>query len=199
MEVGRLSTRATTRGWWKFPRGGSLYATNSIIAGNTASASPITSSLNISSYITSGANNLIDVDPMLAPLGHYGGPTPTRPPLPGSPAIDAGLNTGSLPATDQRGFARVVNGVVDIGAVEGVFNPAFSLLNLTKLGNGNLQFGFTNLSGPSYSVLATTNVAAPLNTWSNLGPAVEAPPGTFQFTDLQATNYPLRFYRVQGP
>jgi hypothetical protein len=47
--------------------------------------------------------------------------------------------------------------------------------------------------------VAPTSVALPLNTWFNLGPAVEAPPGTFQFTDPQAPNYPQRFYRVQGP
>jgi Domain of unknown function (DUF4214) len=37
--------------------------------------------------------------------------------LPGSPAIDKGDNT-SAPATDERGAPRIVNGVIDIGAVE---------------------------------------------------------------------------------
>jgi hypothetical protein len=76
----------------------------------------------------------------------------------------------------------VVNGVVDIGAVEGVFNPDFPLVNMTKLGSGNVRFAFTNLSGPDYIVLASTNVAAPLNTWSNLGAPLESPAGTLLFT-----------------
>ena len=44
-----------------------------------------------------------------------------QPPLPGSPAINAGLNsvTNSY-TTDQRGFPRLVGAHVDIGAVEGV-------------------------------------------------------------------------------
>jgi hypothetical protein len=83
--------------------------------------------------------------------------------------------------------------------VEGLFDPSFPLVNITALGSGNVQFSFNNLSGLSFTVLASTNVAAPLNTWVNLGSAVEASPGTFQFTDTQATNYPQRFYQVRGP
>jgi len=49
------------------------------------------------------------------------------------------------------------------------------------------------------SITIATNVASPLNTWSNLGTPIESPAGTFTFTDLQATNYPQRFYRVQSP
>src|SRR5262249_6797051 len=37
--------------------------------------------------------------------------------LPGSPALDAGDNADA-PATDQRGFARIVAGRIDIGAFE---------------------------------------------------------------------------------
>lgn len=63
----------------------------------------------------------------LAPLADYGGPTLTRPPLPGSPAIEAGAPTASTPETDQRGAARVTGQAPDIGAVEAF---AFSSLPL---------------------------------------------------------------------
>jgi hypothetical protein len=61
-----------------------------------------------------GAGNL-DQNPLLGPLGNYGGLTQTIPLLPGSVAIDAGDSTAA-PATDQRGVGRV--GAADIGAFE---------------------------------------------------------------------------------
>lgn len=67
--------------------------------------------------------DLVVTDAMLGPLADHGGPTRTHPLLPSSPAIDAGINTGS-PTHDQRGFIRLVDGdgdgivVVDAGAYE---------------------------------------------------------------------------------
>jgi hypothetical protein len=88
------------------------------------------------SGVTDGANGnhvgtmLAPLDPELGPLQNNGGPTvgglnltrvlPTEAPLPGSPVLDAGVNS-VIPAgtgTDQRGFNRIVNTTVDIGAVE---------------------------------------------------------------------------------
>jgi hypothetical protein len=62
---------------------------------------------------------LRDVDPRLGPLLNNGGPTLTYALLAGSPAIDAGDNTGA-PEFDQRGpgFPRIVKGIIDIGALE---------------------------------------------------------------------------------
>jgi CSLREA domain-containing protein len=70
--------------------------------------------------IQNGVNgNMLGANPLLAPLGNYGGPTQTMALLPGSPAIDAGSNAAASGlTTDQRGIARVVNGTADIGAFE---------------------------------------------------------------------------------
>jgi len=177
---------------------GLVTVSNSIVAGNTG-IYPNLYSFNPATYpIAAKGVNLTNGNPLLAPLGHYGGFTQTTPPLPGSPAIDAG-DTNSAYSIDQRGQPRIVNGIVDAGAVEGVFNPAFPLTGVTQLGDRSFQFGFTNLSGPSYTVRASTNVASSINTWSDLGAQVESPAGTFQFTDPQAPNYPQRFYRVSTP
>jgi alpha-tubulin suppressor-like RCC1 family protein len=155
----------------------------------------------------------INAAPQLAPLGNYGGPTQTMPPLPGSPAIDACTNGTSFtndsgvifttPATDQRGFPRPLGLAPDIGAVEGIYttNGPGKLTGMTRLGNGSTRFTFTNYTDTSYTVLASTNVALPITTWTNIGPAVESPAGSghFQFTDPQGTNNPQRFYRVSSP
>jgi hypothetical protein len=69
-----------------------------------------------------GPGDRSGTNPLLGPLKDNGGPTPTHLPLAGSPAVDAGDNTG-CPATDQRGLPRPLDGtggpvVCDIGAVE---------------------------------------------------------------------------------
>jgi DNA-binding beta-propeller fold protein YncE len=84
---------------------------------------------------------------------------------------------------------------------QGLIGTPPNLTGVQMLGNGVIQFSFTNISSASFTVLATTNVALPLNQWANLGAAVESPAGSgqFQFTDPQATNNVQRFYRVSSP
>ncbi len=173
--------------------------TNSIVAGNHA-----VSASDVYGAVVYGGANLTNGNPLLAPLANYGGPTQTMPPLAGSPAID-GCTNGIDPSltTDQRGFPRVVGLYPDIGAAEGVYNPAGPgiLTGLNRAPNGPASFTFTNSTDMSFTVLATTNLTWPMNQWSNLGPVVEAPAGSghYQFTDPSATNSPQRFYRVSSP
>lgn len=94
---------------------GMVALTNTIVAGNfapsDANISGPPSLFCIAYCLTNGA-------PLLAPLSNYGGPTQTMPPLPGSPAIGAGSVTANTFTNDQRGYPRVFNGLIDIGAVE---------------------------------------------------------------------------------
>ncbi|MDO3722809.1 choice-of-anchor Q domain-containing protein [Marinobacter sp. chi1] len=65
------------------------------------------------------SNILDEVDPGLGGLADNGGLTKTRFPMVDSPLLEAGNpNIMGEPETDQRGSARVLNGVIDIGAVE---------------------------------------------------------------------------------
>jgi F5/8 type C domain len=91
------------------------------VAGTAGSGSD-NNLIGVGGGLTDGVNgNLVGVtNPVLSPLGDYGGPTLTMVPLTGSPAIDAGKNS-LIPVSaidDQRGLARIFNSTVDIGAVE---------------------------------------------------------------------------------
>ena len=133
---------------------------NTIIANNTNLTSP-----DVFGTFTDQGNNLIGksngstnftvstlvgtiaapVDPKLAPLGNYGGTTQTHALLPGSPALNAGSNTG-VAATDQRGAPRIIGGTVDIGAVEFQGYGLLPLANTTPQ-TTNINTSFANLLG----------------------------------------------------
>jgi hypothetical protein len=130
--------------------GGITRLRNTIIANNTlpnlvASGSAtivslgnnLTSADDWSGLYLNQSSDKINTDPLLAPLGNYGGATQTLGLLTGSPAINAGNNCvltnncvsnnlGFNLITDQRGagFNRQMGSAVDIGAFESRFTIA---------------------------------------------------------------------------
>ena len=150
-----------------------------------------------------------NTDPKLGPLQDNGGPTPTHALLSGSPAIDRGHSFGL--GTDGRGMPRPVNfaGIPnasggdgsDIGAFESQIILAASqpVLNGAAKAGSTFQFAFINTPGASFTVFRTTNLALPFSSWTILGVPIELAPGSFQFIDPLATNYPNCFYRVTSP
>lgn len=93
------------------------------------------------------------VNPRLAPLANYGGPTPLLALLPGSPALDAGAAFVS-PVTDQRGLYRsrdgnaVAGALPDIGAYEAQSLPFALGLNLQDVGvSGGDTMAATEIAG----------------------------------------------------
>jgi hypothetical protein len=98
----------------------------------------------------SSFTNSLQGNPLLAPLGNYGGPTQTFALLPGSPAIDAGSNAlavdddGKPLTTDQRAQPRILGSAVDIGAYESQGLEGASPSTIYSLSNGNLYNTSTN-------------------------------------------------------
>ena len=135
--------------------------------------------------------------PDLAPLGNYGGPTQTMPPLPGSPAIGAGSVAANTFSTDQRGYPRTQNGLIDLGAVE-LQSPAANPPVLTmKVSGANFIVSWpTNYTG---YILQQTVQLDNLN-WVSL--TLPFPPiitnGQFVFTVPAASLQP-GFFRVRSP
>ncbi len=126
------------RGGGLFEDGTDITLTNTLLAHNLANggadncaaapfSEPLTSGNgNLSSDETcalAGTRDHVGVEPLLAPLADNGGGTATHALLPGSPAVDGGVNAGCSPV-DQRGSQRPTDGdgdgdaVCDIGAYE---------------------------------------------------------------------------------
>ena len=122
--------------------GGLTTGANNILSGNTSNGSNTSNVAEEDDCDTPGSpacptngqsGNLVGSNIPLAPLGTYGGPTRTIPPLPGSPAI-CGALVADIPAgvtTDQRGFPRTTTygsnpPCVDSGAVQTNYSVAFS-------------------------------------------------------------------------
>ena len=97
-------------------------SSNNLIGVDTGLSTDISNGTN-GNQIGTAAN---PIDPRLAPLADNGGPTKTHFLLSDSPALNTGSNdlardqSGSPLATDQRGtgFPRIINSIVDIGALE---------------------------------------------------------------------------------
>lgn len=111
------------------------------------------------------ASDLLDVNPQLAALSFSGGAVPTQALMAGSPAIDAGNNSGA-PATDQRGVARPQGAAVDIGAYESGVNPTiFGKIAYVNTG-ANYEIYSMNPNGSNQTNL-TNNAAFDSNpNWS---------------------------------
>jgi autotransporter-associated beta strand protein len=82
------------------------------------------------------------------------------------------------------------------GTIQVVTQPVFS--GVTRLADDNIQLAGTGPTNVGYRMFATTNVAEPFSNWVEVGSGTFTG-GAFIFTDLQATNYPHRFYRVVTP
>jgi hypothetical protein len=77
--------------------------------------------------------------------------------------------------------------------------PPVVLGQATRLGNGAFQFSFTNTPSATFTVVCSTNMLLPLTNWYVLGTATEISSGSYQYTDLQATNHSRCFYGVRSP
>jgi hypothetical protein len=156
---------------------------------------------------TTGTSNQVGTttQPLVAQLGplqNNGGPiagapglaptVPTETPLPGSPVIDKGVNLPTLTATDERGLVRVVNGTVDVGAVE--FQPPATTTMVST--SGAATFGqpltFTAVVTPQAAGNPVTGTVTFSIDGTAVGTATLAANGTavLKFTPTPATLKP---------
>ena len=176
--------------------GGTSVINNSIVAGNTASLAPDI----VGTYIGSG--NVIGGTPMLSPLGYNGGTTQTLIPLPGSPALCAGLvsadgGVAQQAFTDQRGAvhsgAYCANTQLDAGAVQTSYALAFTTqppATVTASTNFTVAVTLTEdalgFTGATESLPLTLNPAGVTLTGGTA--TTNATTGTATYTTLQVAN-----------
>ncbi len=115
-------------------------------------------------------------------------------------ATFTGLTAASTNAVTGATMSFVSGALTTTSASFNIPAPIKSTLGGVKIIGGNMVFNFTNITGLSYSVLATNNLTAPVATWPVIGAAVESPAGSgsYQYTNAAATNSHI-FYILRQP
>ena len=173
-----------------------IYDINKVGAGNY---NLIGSNETIESYFPVGLPNAdnnyvgssdVPLDPQLGPLADNGGSSLTHLPLAGSPAINAGPTVSRF-TTDQRGFARIYDNNVDLGAVEAHALRLLSLSNPTVTEGNSAIFTVTLNTPSSFTVTtdySTSNGSAQAHEdYTPLSGTLTLAPGSTQATLLIST------------
>ena len=66
------------------------------------------------------------------------------------------------------------------------------------LGNGQFKLQISGATGLGYTVFGATNLTSPV-IWTSLGSATPLGGGAFEFIDVNATNFTMRFYQLRSP
>jgi hypothetical protein len=135
-------------------------------------------------------NNLVGRDPLLAPLGYYGGPTQTMALLPGSPAIDAGSNAHLVPTSEvQAVTTQAPTSEVQAVTPRGPTSEVQSFGVLFVLGTGTFSLTFRNQPTAEIAYQASAaQVQAALNGLSSIGGV-----GGSVTVDQSGTGYTVTF------
>ena len=87
-------------------------------------------------------------------------------------------------------------------AVDGTLHVVTSVSPLLtspmRLTDGNVSFGINGTVGQGYTVRASTDIALPFSNWTILQSG-SIPAVPYIFSDLTATNFNSRFYRISSP
>jgi hypothetical protein len=86
-----------------------------------------------------------------------------------------------------------------IPITQGVIGTPPTLIAPQMLGNGLVQFSFTNSPAGSFTVLSTTNLSLPISKWTVVGTPTNMDSGVFQFATKPPTNAAQSFYCVRSP
>jgi len=116
-----------------------------------------------------------------------------------SAASYSGAFTSISPAIPAAGLAWNTNALNTSGTLSLTVTatPHFSMLNV--ISNGLIFAGTGGVSSANYYLLASTNIATPLISWTCLLTNQFDNNGNFNFTNALNPNWPQGFYRLQLP
>jgi hypothetical protein len=101
--------------------------------------------------------------------------------------------------TTRAAYINLLNVNIPVYQTGTIFALPPLLTNEKMLANGAFQFNFISTPNASFSVLASTNLALPMNQWPVIGTVTNAGGSTYQFTTSASTNAPRMFYRIRSP
>jgi hypothetical protein len=180
-----------------------IIASNCFGNGTDVSGAFISSGYNLIGVINNSTGfgatgDQLNANPLLGPMGNYGGPTPTMALRFGSPAIDKGSSFSQT--NDQRVVARPLNDLsipnasggdgTDIGAFE--VDPNFRIVDMRRVGN-NVALSLMTVLGRNYRV-EHANVLAPGN-WTAFTNNAPGNGYLLWVTNSGGADQPRRFYR----
>ena len=111
----------------------------------------------------------------------------------------AGLQPGTAYFFAMTGYDT--NGLQSDFSAEMVYtngsglNSSLQITDMARSADGNFIISGTGVAGQNCVLMAATNLAPPV-TWTPIATNTIRVPGAVTFTDLHATNYPSRFYRL---
>jgi hypothetical protein len=115
-----------------------------------------------------------------------------------TPPATNGNVTDSFTYVAEDTFGATNAGTVVITISPDNNSPSVNITGMTVLGDGTAQIDFAGIPNRTYLIQAATNLT-PVISWTTIGTNTAGTNGLFEFIDLDATNFPTRYYRTAQP
>jgi hypothetical protein len=109
------------------------------------------------------------------------------------------IGLGTLPAGYTGYLTNDTAGSMVGLVLTSAIHPQPQITSLTQSGNTLTISGVNGFPNAPYHVLSSTNVAAPLSTWTSIGSGAFSPTGAFSFNTTIDPARPQQFFVVQVP